>query len=107
MPRCKVVVAGYGEIADRLDDPHRPRTRRWTKSVADLDMIDGAGAQRAAILAAAEAYVDAHRDDPSTVRRVMALVWGVGWLGYLAHIRTASDGPLEDIVSQADTPWWK
>ena len=37
----------------------------------------------------------------------MALVWGVGWLGYLAHIRAAAEPPLDDVVSHADVPWWR
>ena len=69
-------------------------------------MIDGAGRQRAAILAAAGAYAEAHRDDTATITRVMALAWGVGWLAYLAHIRVASEPALEEAVSHPDTAWW-
>lgn len=103
----RAVSAAYGEIAERLDDPHRKKDAALGAMIADLDMVDGAGTHRAAILAAAEAYVESHRDDPSTVTRVMALVFAVGWLGYLAHIRAASDAPLEDVVRQADVPWWR
>ena len=70
-------------------------------------MIDGAGRQRAAILAATGAYAEAHRGDPATISRVMALAWGVGWLGYLAHIRMLSEPMLGDVASHADTPWWR
>ena len=103
----RAVGAAYGEMAERLDDPHRAKDAALAATIADLDMIDGAGTHRAAILAAADAYVEAHRDDPSTVPRVMALIWGVGWLGYLAHLRTAAEAPLEDVVRQADVPWWR
>jgi hypothetical protein len=70
-------------------------------------VADGAGAHRAAILTAATDYFEAHRGDPDTVPRVMALVWGVGWLGYLAHIRVASEAPLAEVASHAGAPWWK
>jgi hypothetical protein len=37
----------------------------------------------------------------------MALAWGVGWLGYLAHIRVVAEPSLEAIVTKAEVPWWR
>jgi hypothetical protein len=70
-------------------------------------MIGGAGTRRARILAAAAAHVEAHRDDRAMIEHVMALAWGVGWLGYLAHIRVIVRSPLEAVESHADAPWWR
>ena len=53
------------------------------------------------------AYVEAHRADAQAIARVMALAWGVGWLGYLAHIRTLAEPPLREVASHADAPWWR
>ena len=101
------VCASYGELADRLEQAQRAPDPALRAAIADFDMIDGAGRQRAAILAATGAYAEAHRDDTATISRVMALAWGVGWLAYLAHIRMLSEPMLEDVASHADTPWWR
>lgn len=101
------VGVSYGELADRLEQPQRAPDPALRAAIADLDMIDGAGKQRAAILAATGAYTETHRDDPATIARVMALTWGVGWLAYLAHIRMASEPALDEVVSHADAPWWR
>jgi uncharacterized membrane protein YgaE (UPF0421/DUF939 family) len=101
------VCASYGEMAGRLEQPQRVPDPALRAKMADLDMIDGAGLQRAAILAATAAYVEAHRNDPATVTRVMTLAWGVGWLAYLAHIRMLSEPMLDDVLSHADAPWWR
>ncbi|MCC6193989.1 MAG: FUSC family protein [Burkholderiales bacterium] len=101
------VCAAYGELADRLDDPQRAADPALREAVADLDMIDGAGRRRAAILAAAEAQVNTRHDDPDIVERVMAIMWGLGWLGYLAHLRVAADAPLAEVAKGADVPWWR
>jgi uncharacterized membrane protein YccC len=101
------VSAAYGEFADRLDGPTRAADAALFALVADLDIVDGAGKQRDDIVAAAAAYIDAHRDDPTTIARVMALAWGMGWLAYLAHIRVVAEPPLVEVLSQADTPWWR
>ena len=70
-------------------------------------MIDGAGKRRAAMLAAVAAYVESHRGDPALIAQVMALTWGVGWLGYLAHIRTIVEPAVTAVANQADAPWWR
>jgi hypothetical protein len=101
------ICASYGELADRLEQPQRSPDPALRATVADFDMIDGAGKQRAAILAATGAYAEAHRGDPDTVARVMSLAWGVGWLAYLAHIRMLCEPMLDEVASQANTPWWR
>ena len=101
------VAASYGELADRLEQPQRAADPVLQATIADLDMIDGAGRQRAAILAATGAYAEAHRDDPETIARVMALTWGVGWLAYLAHLRVYCEPMLDEVASYAETPWWR
>jgi uncharacterized membrane protein YccC len=101
------VCASYDELADRLEEPQRAPDLIRRAAIADLDMIDGAGTQRAAILAATGTYAAAHRDDPDTVARVMALAWGVGWLAYLAHLRVLCEPMLDEVTRQADTPWWR
>ncbi len=103
----KLVMDAYGEIGARLEHPDRAKEPALAAAVKDFDMIDGAGARRDAILAAADAWVDAHRDEPDIVHRVMALAWGVGWLGYLAHLRVVTEAPLDDVVTHAGMPWWK
>jgi len=103
----RVVCASYVELAERLQAPQRAADPALRAAVADLDMIEGAGKQRAAILHAAEAYVDAHRDDAATVPHVMALALGVGWLGFLAHVRVDVEPALETVVTQAEVPWWR
>jgi hypothetical protein len=99
--------ASYGELADRLEDSRRAPDPALQAAIADLDMIDGAGKQRAAILAATGAYAEAHRGDPETISRVMALTWGVGWLAYLANIRLRCERMLGEAASQGETPWWR
>lgn len=101
------VCASYDELADRLEEPRHAVDPAVHAAVADLDMIAGAGTRRAAMLAAIAAYVEAHRDEPGTVDHVMALVWGVGWIGYLAHVRMESEPMLEQVASHAGTPWWR
>lgn len=76
-------------------------------AIAELDMAGGGGQQRAAIVAAFVAYVEAHRGDPGIIPRVKALAWGLGWLSYLANIRVTSDPPLAQVVSSTQTPWWR
>jgi uncharacterized membrane protein YccC len=101
------VGMSFDDLADRLEDPRHAVDPAVHAAVTDLDMIAGAGARRAAMLAAIAAYVDARRDDPGTIEHVMALVWGVGWIGYLAHVRVDSEPMLEQVASHAGTPWWR
>jgi uncharacterized membrane protein YccC len=103
----RLVCASYGEFADRLEQPDRAPDPALRVAIADFDMVDGAGKLRAAIVAATVAYVDAHHDDPETITRVMATVWGLGWLSYLAHIRADSEPSLAAVLRHADTPWWR
>jgi len=101
------VSASYRELADRLEDPQRAPDPALHAAIADLDMRNGAGKQRAAILAATGNYAEAHRGDAETISRVMALTWGVGWLAYLASIRVLCEPMLGEVASQADAPWWR
>jgi uncharacterized membrane protein YccC len=103
----QVVQASYAELSDRLEDPRHAVDAALQAAIADLDMIDGAGRRRAAILAATAEYVHTHRDDPGTIQHAMALAWGVGWMSFLAHVRMASEPMLDQATSQADTPWWR
>jgi len=102
-----VVGASFSDMADRLDAPGYVADAAVAALIADLDMVDGTQKQRDAISAAIVAYTDAHRDDPETISRVMALNWGVGWLAFLAHIRRLADPAIDQVLSQADTPWWR
>jgi len=103
----RTVADAYDDLAARLEDPHRAKHAGLVETITDLDMVDGSGIRRDAILAAAATYVEAHRGDAATVGRVMAIVWGVGWLAYLAHVRAASEAPLREVAAGADVPWWR
>jgi hypothetical protein len=76
-------------------------------AVAELDMVDGGGKQRAALLGAIAAYADAHRADASVVPRTMALAFGAGWIAYLAHVRVSAQPALDDVAAHADVAWWR
>ena len=101
------VRASFLEFADRLEDPARAADAALRAVVADLDMIAGVGGRTEDVLRETVAYVDAHRDDPATPRNAMAIVWGIGWLGYLAHVRMQAEPALDEVVRDAATPWWK
>lgn len=103
----RVTKAAYDELADRLDDPHRPRDGALQAAMADLDIMHGQGVQWAALLAAIGAWVEARRHDPVTPERTMALVFGAGWVAYLAHVRVAAEPALDDVVAHADVAWWR
>ena len=87
------VGASYDELAARLDDPKHPPDAALRTFVPDLDMI--------------ARDVDAHRGDPAATRRAMAIVWGLGWLGYLALVRMQREPALDEVLAKADVPWWK
>jgi hypothetical protein len=44
-------------------------------------------------------FVEAHRSDPAASRHIVAFVWGLGWLGYLAHVRMTAEPPLAQVVA--------
>jgi hypothetical protein len=102
-----LVCAAYDDLADRMEDPAHAVDPAVHAAIVDLDMIAGGGKRREAILAATAAFVDAHRDEPGVLEHVMALAWGVGWMGYLAHVRVESEPMLDQVASQAGTPWWR
>jgi len=62
-------------------------------------MDGGAGARVEPILRELIDTVEARRADPATSRYVVAVVWGLGWLGYLAHVRMVADDPLAEVVA--------
>jgi uncharacterized membrane protein YccC len=101
------LVAAYDELADRLADPQRPKDSALLSSVAELDMIDSGGKQRAALLGAIAAYADGHRTDADVVPRTMALAFGAGWIAYLAHVRVTAQPALDDVAAHADVAWWR
>ena len=101
------LVAAYAELADRLADPHRPKDPALQSAIARLDMMHGAAPAGTALAAAMGAYADAHRADPQAVPRTMALAFGAGWLGYLAHVRVTAEPALDDVATHADVAWWR
>jgi uncharacterized membrane protein YccC len=101
------VYASLDELADRLDDPHRAADRVLGKLVADLDMVAGAGAQRAGIAAATGVCLDASRADGDVLRWLMGLCWATLWLSYLAHLRMLTETSLDEVAASAEAPWWR
>ena len=100
----QALVASYAQLADRLADPKDPAP---IHAVADLDMMDSGGKQRAALLDAIASYAEAHRADATVVPRTMALAFGAGWIAYLAHVRVSAQPALDDVAAHADVAWWR
>jgi len=101
------VCGAYRELADRLEHPEREPNPVLRAAMTDLDMIAGPGVHRATVLAAMASYAEAHRADDGTVVEVMAMAWGIGWLGYLAHIRMIAQPAVDEVASHAGLPWWR
>jgi hypothetical protein len=99
--------ASFGEIADRLDAPQRVPDPALRALIADLDMVAGEGSRRAAIAAATAACIDAHSGAAADIPRMMVLTWAACWMSYLAHIRGVAEPALEEVLTHADTPWWR
>ena len=93
------VRAAFVSMADRLGEKGADDADAWRPVVADLDMDGGAGARVEPILRELIDTVEARRADPATSRYVVAVVWGLGWLGYLAHVRMVADDPLAEVVA--------
>lgn len=93
------VRASFLSMAGRLAEEGASDETEWRAVVADLDMIGGAGASIEPILRDLAGDVEAHRGDPATPRRIVAVVWGLGWLAYLAHVRMSADAALADVVA--------
>jgi len=62
-------------------------------------LIGGAGMRVEPILRELEEFVEAHRGDPGASRHVVAVVWGLGWLGYLAHVRMSAEPAVAQVVA--------
>jgi uncharacterized membrane protein YccC len=93
------VRASFLSMADRLADEGAGDDASWRATVADLDMVGGAGARIEAAQGELAQFVEAHRMDPTASRYVVAVVWGLGWLAYLAHVRMTADDPLAQVVA--------
>jgi hypothetical protein len=93
------VRASFLSMADQLADEGAGDDASWRATVADLDMVGGAGARVEAAQDELAQFVEAHRADPTASRYVVAVVWGLGWLAYLAHVRMTADDPLAQVVA--------
>jgi len=93
------VRASFLALADRLAEGATADEGAWRAVVADLDMIGGAGLRVEPILRELEDFVEAHRGDPGASRHVVAVVWGLGWLGYLAHVRMSAEPAVAQVVA--------
>lgn len=92
------VRASYDDVAMRLADPDAASDPAIAVAIDDLARPPGSG-HRVAIFDAIAAWLDAHRNDPAALPRVMALTWGTGWLGYLAHLRVANEPAIAQVTS--------
>jgi uncharacterized membrane protein YccC len=104
---ARSVYESFDELAERLDDPRRAPDRALRALIADLDMVAGAGSRRAEIAAATGVCLDASRADSDVLPWLMGLSWATLWLGYLAHLRTLTETPLDEVAADADVPWWR
>ena len=93
------VRASFLALAERLEEGSTADDGAWRTVVADLDMIGGAGMRVEPILRELADFVEAHRSDPAASRHIVAVVWGLGWLGYLAHVRMTAESPLAQVVA--------
>ena len=91
------VRASFLSMADRLGGVAADDAS-WRPVLADLDTAGG-GARVDPILRELIAFVEAHRTDPATSRYIVAVVWGLGWLSYLAHVRMSADAALREVVA--------
>ncbi len=95
------VTDGFAELAACLENTGAPTDAALGRTLADLDTPRGTGTGREAILAATGAWIDAHRGDPDALARSTALTWGLGWVGYLAHVRAGVEPELAQIAMGA------
>jgi hypothetical protein len=94
------VGASFLATADRLADEAPEGDEPWRATVTDLDIVDGAGTRVEPILRDLVDYVEAHRDDPAMSRYILAVIWGLGWLRYLASVRITADAPLAEVMKR-------
>ncbi|MFO1305017.1 MAG: FUSC family protein [Burkholderiales bacterium] len=102
-----LVSAALDDLADRLDDPGRGKDPALLASLAGIDFENAGGSRRADLLRAIAAWVDAHRAGKDVVAHAMALAFGAGWIGYLAHLRLAAEPALDEVAAHAGVPWWR
>ncbi|MFO1415055.1 MAG: FUSC family protein [Burkholderiales bacterium] len=88
------VRAAFLDFAARVTDPQRPPDPVLRHAILDLDLIGGDGESAARVLEQVVVEFEAAPDRPSAVPALMAAVWGVGWLAYLARILDASEDAL-------------
>jgi hypothetical protein len=98
------VRASFVVLANRLAGVATVDDGAWRDVVADLDMIGGAGTRVEPILRELVAFVEAHRGERTASRYVVAVVWGLGWLGYLAHVRMTAEPALAQVLSTGPGP---
>jgi hypothetical protein len=68
----------------------------------------GAITPRSSVSAAATGVcLDASRADSDVLPWLIGLSWATLWLGYLAHPRTLTETPLDEVAADADVPWWR
>ncbi len=96
-----LVGRAYDDVGARLESSAAPQDAQRVAAIADLDVPDGAGVRRQAILVDIGAWLDAHRADPAAIGHATSLTWGVGWLGYLAHLRRVIEPSLVQVTSDA------
>ena len=101
------IGAAFDEMACRLDGSLRAADAALAARVADLDMIGGTGIERAALVAATAADLEARRGDADAVPQMMGLCWANGWLGYLAFLRRLAEEPLDQVEASGNAPWWR
>jgi uncharacterized membrane protein YccC len=94
------VRASFLSMADGLADEARDEGDPWRATVDDLDIVGGAGTRVEPILRDLVGYVEGHRSDPAMSRYIVAVIWGVGWLRYLANVRIAADAPLAEVTKR-------
>jgi uncharacterized membrane protein YccC len=94
------VRASFLSMADRLADDAAGGDEPGRATVADLDIVGGAGTRVEPILRELVAYVEAHRSDPATSRYIVAVIWGIGWLRYLANVRITAEAPLAEVMAR-------
>jgi uncharacterized membrane protein YccC len=93
------VRASFLSMADRLVDEAPGAEEPWRAALGDLDMVGGAGARVEPILRELIGFVEAHRGDPATSRYIVAVIWGLGWLRYLANVRITADAPMAEVMT--------
>lgn len=93
-----LVDRAYADMATRLEGTP-VSDADLAQAVAELDGPQGVRGQ--AMRGLVGAWLDEHRSEPEAISRVIALSWGIGWLGYLAHVRRAVEPALAQVTQDA------